>query len=167
MRLVKLTLRLGNFAGFIYLWDLEMCNCLWITQDEPPSRIMCLQFDADGTLLFSGSLDGSVNVWSMANGSLLRKYKALIFLVWVPKNIVTNVILLQGHNVTIRTIQIFSDRSRILSHDISGSVKIWRLLHNEDEDEDDTEVQLKGTGDLLRLVNDCEILAKVADLDKE
>jgi len=52
---------------------------IWCTRDESNCRITYITFDCDDMSILTGSKDGSINTWSMADGSLIRKSQVNLY----------------------------------------------------------------------------------------
>jgi len=64
----------ASFDATIKLWDPESQQCVR-TLAKHTDPVYSVSFSPDGQYLASGSLDKSVNVWSVRDGVLLRRYR--------------------------------------------------------------------------------------------
>jgi transducin (beta)-like 1 len=71
LRTKKLTR--ASFDGAIRLWDMLNGECLY-TLSQHTEAVYTVSYTPDCRYLASGSFDKNVYIWSMKDGSLLRRY---------------------------------------------------------------------------------------------
>lgn len=64
----------ASFDATIKLWDPETQQCVR-TLSKHTDPVYSVSFSPDGQYLASGSLDKCVNIWSVRDGTLLRRYR--------------------------------------------------------------------------------------------
>ncbi|KAJ3318382.1 hypothetical protein HDV06_000511 [Boothiomyces sp. JEL0866] len=69
----KLWLATASFDGAIRLWDINSGNCLY-TLSQHKEAVYSVSFTPDSTFLASGSVDKSVYIWNLKDGSLINSY---------------------------------------------------------------------------------------------
>uniref|UniRef100_A0A915HPU3 Uncharacterized protein n=1 Tax=Romanomermis culicivorax TaxID=13658 RepID=A0A915HPU3_ROMCU len=154
-------LAVGNSTGSVFLWDLESCRYLWAVSYEFKVKITCLSFDYGNDLIFSGSIDGLICIWSILGGRLkksIRRVKSPNFLSRLVDN---------HHTAMIRNIQFFQNKPRVLSHDSTGIVKIWRPFPVDSDDDCKDAEEINVGGDLLQLANDRDLIVTTSYSSKE
>lgn len=81
--------------GYLQLWDLDMCTCLWTISHSPQQKVVCLQISPDSTFIISGTDQGQIYLWSMGNGSMLKQYSVhgylFLFFVFICKSIMIEI----------------------------------------------------------------------------
>ena len=66
----------------IKLWDTSTGECLNTWQDSTQRGIWTLDFSPDGQLLVSGGTNGSIAVWDIPRGNLIRSIEAHNTWIW-------------------------------------------------------------------------------------
>ncbi len=69
--------------------------------------VMAVAFNADGSRLATGSLDGTVRIWDPSSGEQL--------------------VVLRGHYATVVSVAFSPDGSRLASVGVEGVVRVWAL----------------------------------------
>jgi WD40 repeat protein/uncharacterized caspase-like protein len=85
------------------------------TRDSPPIEIVpniphsptALSLSADGTKLLSGGFDGTLKLWDISNGRLLRTFI--------------------GHSKEVRSVQFSRDGTQVLSASMDMTVRLWAV----------------------------------------
>jgi GTPase SAR1 family protein len=97
-------LALGQSTGRIEIWSLEpACNSPILSVDHP-TRVYALDFDRSGRRLVSGDATGTIRIWDIDGGRLLRT--------------------VEGHTYGIRQLAFFGNGALIASRDSRGAVRI-------------------------------------------
>src|SRR5262249_336681 len=85
-------------------------------------------FSPDGRHIISGSADGTVRIWDVTNGNVLRT--------------------LEGHKDTVTSVAVSLDGSRILSGSWAGMVILWDADTGKDLFRFGTDAQAKALGQI-------------------
>ena len=100
----------NDLWGFIYkldLWNISDKINVWKIDDPFFEEVNSLSFSPDSKLLASGSMDGTVRLWDVADGSDLMSLK--------------------GHSGPVWTVQFSPDGSFLASGGEDNIVRLWTL----------------------------------------
>ena len=95
-----------NENGLLEMFDTAANQILWRSPAEHP--VSTVAFSPDDSLLVTGSKDGTLTMWSVSDGKVLRTIAA--------------------HYGPIRTVVFSPDGKRIASGSADGTVRIWEVV---------------------------------------
>ena len=107
----------GNTGKTLRVWRLssgEVVCTLKVSEDSIPmgSSAWPWTFNRDGRLLAAGSVHGSIYLWDLPTGNLIRRWEL-------------------EKSIPVRTIEFSRDDSRLVAGDMDGNLRIWNTLTGE------------------------------------
>lgn len=102
----------GTLDGIVAYWDLDVCQCMWTSNQQKTGSVTAMAFSIDAFLLISGSHQGSVSLWEVSSGQLFKQ--------------------VQLHSEAVTSLSIFFDGMRVLSSDSADNAYLWSLASLDD-----------------------------------
>ena len=98
-------------SGQIKVWQVENGQCIKTFEQAHTQGITSLAFHPDGTQVLSASFDGTIRLFGLKSGRMLKEFR--------------------GHTNFVNQAIFNADASRILSASSDGTVKIWNTKTSE------------------------------------